>query len=81
MTFPRFPLLVLAACTILFVSCSTSAQRLDLIVRGGQVLDGTGQPAQRVDVGIAGDRIVRIGDLSSELAGQVIGATGLMVAP
>jgi len=69
------------ACTIFFVSCSTSAQRLDMIVRGGQVLDGTGQPPQRVDVGIIGDRIVRIGDLSSERAGQVIDATGLIVAP
>ena len=65
----------------LISACSPSAQRLDLIVRGGQVIDGTGQPPQRVDVGIAGDRIVRIGDLSSEQAGQVIDATGLMVAP
>jgi len=81
MSFPRFPLPVLAACTIFFMSCGTSAQRLDLIVRGGQVLDGTGQPPQRADVGIAGDRIVRIGDLSSEQAGQVIDASGLMVAP
>jgi N-acyl-D-aspartate/D-glutamate deacylase len=81
MTFLRFPVAVLVAGTMLFVSCSPSTERLDLIVRGGQVLDGTGQPPQRVDVGIAGDRIVRIGDLSSERAGQVIDATGLMVAP
>ena len=81
MTSERFPLLVLVACTTLFASCSSSSQRLDLIVRGGQVLDGSGQPPQRVDVGILGDRIVRIGDLSSEQAGHVIDATGLMVAP
>jgi N-acyl-D-amino-acid deacylase len=81
MTSERFPLLVLMACTMLFESCNTSTQRLDLIVRGGQVLDGTGQPPQRADVGILGDRIVRIGDLSSEQAGQVIDAAGLMVAP
>ena len=80
-SYQRFPLLVLVAGTILVVSCATSTQRLDLIVRGGEVLDGTGQPPQRVDVGIAGDRIVRIGDLSSEQAGRVIDATGLMVAP
>jgi N-acyl-D-amino-acid deacylase len=81
MTSQRFPLLVLVAGTMLAVSCTTSSQRLDLIVRGGEVLDGTGQPPQRVDVGIVGDRIVRIGDLSSEQAGQVIDAAGLMVAP
>src|SRR4030095_11346451 len=81
MTFPRFPVVVLVAVTTLFVSCSPSSERLDLIVRGGQVLDGTGQPPQRVDVGIAGDRITRIGDLSSASAGRVIDATGLIVAP
>src|SRR5262245_25427027 len=66
MTPQRFSALIMATCTMLVVSCGTSTQRLDLIVRGGQVLDGSGQPPQRLDVGITGDRIVRIGDLSSE---------------
>ena len=61
--------------------CSTAAQRFDLIVRGGQVIDGSGGAIQRVDIGITGDRITRIGDLTAESAGRVIDATGLMVAP
>jgi N-acyl-D-aspartate/D-glutamate deacylase len=81
MTTQRIPLLAAMAAAALVVCCTTSAQRLDLIVRGGQIVDGSGQPPQRADVGIAGDRIVKIGDLASEPAGQVIDATGLMVAP
>ncbi len=53
----------------------------DLIIRGGQVLDGTGTPAFRADVGIEGDRITAIGDLSGASANQVIDATGRVVAP
>ena len=75
----RIPVLVLTAA--LASACSASAQRFDLIVRGGQVVDGSGQAPQRADVGIVGDRITRIGDLSGESGGRVIDATGLMVAP
>src|SRR6185436_6625316 len=81
MTSQRFPQLAALAAAVLVVSCTTAAQRFDLIVRGGQIVDGSGQPARRADVGVVGDRIVRIGDLSSEPAGRVIDATGLMVAP
>ncbi len=45
------------------------------------MLDGTGQPEQRIDVGIVGDRITQLGDLSGAEAGQLIDATGKIVAP
>jgi N-acyl-D-aspartate/D-glutamate deacylase len=46
------------------------------------VVDGSGgQQATRMDVGITGDRITRVGDLSGVNAGRVIDATGLIVAP
>ena len=63
------------------IGCATPGERFDVIVRGGQVLDGTGAPAQRIDVGIIGDRITRLGDLSGESAGRIIDATGRIVAP
>jgi N-acyl-D-amino-acid deacylase len=75
----RFPVLVLTAALV--SACNTSAQRFDLIVRGGQVVDGSNQPPVRADVGIIGDRITRIGDLSKETAGRVIDAGGMVVAP
>src|SRR5687767_9039150 len=37
---------------------------LDVVIRGGLVIDGTGASARRADVGIRGDRIVDIGEIS-----------------
>ena len=71
----------IAVACVLAAACEQDARRYDLIVRGGDVIDGSGQPARRADVGIAGDRITAIGDLSSAAAGRVIDASGLMVAP
>jgi N-acyl-D-amino-acid deacylase len=54
---------------------------LDLKITGGQVLDGTGAPSSRADVGITGDSISAVGDLSREPAGQTVDAAGLTVTP
>jgi N-acyl-D-amino-acid deacylase len=81
MVYPRLTILALSAALFVTAACSPSAQRFDLIVRGGEVLDGSGQPPQRVDIGISGDRIVQLGDLSSVTGGRVIDASGLVVAP
>ncbi len=54
---------------------------LDLKIAGGQVLDGTGAPAMRADVGVTGDSITAVGDLTREPAGQTVDAAGLAVAP
>jgi len=53
----------------------------DVIIRGGTVYDGTGQAGRRVDVGIKGDRIDRLGDLSNETAKTTTDATGRAVTP
>jgi len=37
----------------------------DLVLRGGTVIDGTGGPARRADVGVVGDRVVAVGDLAA----------------
>ncbi len=76
----RCPLLLVAA--IAFgPGCQVPESALDVVVRGGQVVDGTGTAARRADVGIKGDRIVAIGDLGTTPAGRVIDAAGLMVSP
>src|SRR5690242_16855943 len=77
----RIPLVALAIAAALASGCESSVQRFDLIVRGGQVIDGSGGSPQRADVGIIGDRIARVGDLSGVAAGKEIDATGLVVAP
>jgi N-acyl-D-amino-acid deacylase len=55
--------------------------RLDLLLSGGQVIDGTGAEPRRADVGIVGDRIVLVGDGRGYVAARTIDATGLIVAP
>lgn len=53
---------------------------LDLLIKGGKLVDGTGAPARIADVGIIGDEIVAVGDIDSP-AKQVIDAKGLLVTP
>ena len=53
----------------------------DVLIRNGLVIDGSGREGLVADVGLRGDRIARIGDLSDSTAGRVIDANGLVVAP
>jgi len=54
----------------------------DLIVRNGTIVDGTGaKPPFAADIGIQGDAITAIGDLSGAESGHTLDATGLIVAP
>jgi N-acyl-D-amino-acid deacylase len=61
--------------------CPLSAQEFDLLIENGQVIDGSGNPGMRADVGIQGDRIVAVGDLSGRSAQRIIDAAGLVVVP
>ena len=54
---------------------------LDLVLAGGRVVDGTGAPWFRADVGIRGDRIAAVGDLSRSQARRRIELRDRMVAP
>jgi dihydroorotase/N-acyl-D-amino-acid deacylase len=54
---------------------------LDVVFAGGRVVDGTGAPWFRADVGIAGDRIAALGDLSRAAAKRRVDAAKLVVAP
>ena len=55
--------------------------KYDLLIAGGQVLDGTGVPAIRADVAVKDGLIAAIGRLSGADARAVIDAAGLVVAP
>jgi N-acyl-D-amino-acid deacylase len=54
---------------------------LDLVVRGGRVIDGAGNPWFEADVGVVGDRVTSVGRLGGERAGRTIDASGLFVCP
>lgn len=63
---------------------STSAEQpLDLLLREGQIVDGSGSAPRRADVGIRGDRIVFLGDAEKQRlsAARTIDVKGLIVAP
>ena len=60
---------------------SGQAPAFDVVIRGGQVLDGAGGAAVRADVGVRGDRIAEVGQLGRATAQRVIDAAGLVVAP
>ncbi len=53
----------------------------DVIISGGTVIDGSGTPGLRADVGIEGEKITAIGDLGPASARRVVDATGLAVSP
>ncbi|MBL0025796.1 MAG: D-aminoacylase [Saprospiraceae bacterium] len=64
----------------LFTSCA-SKETYDVIIKNGQILDGSGNPAFTGDIGIKGDTIAAIGDLKNATGKTEIDATGLVVAP
>jgi len=78
-------LALLLAITLVRCSTTTAAKddnaMFDLKITNGRVLDGTGSPWFRADVGIRGDEIVAIGDLSASSATQTIDAQNRIVSP
>src|SRR4051812_10767083 len=55
---------------------------IDLLLRGGDIVDGTGAPRRRADVGIVGGRIVLDPKrLASEDAARTVDCEGLVIAP
>ncbi|GLV30484.1 amidohydrolase [Sphingobium sp. TomTYG75] len=58
-----------------------TSQTFDLIIRGGLVIDGTGLPRRRIDVGVKDGHITALGLLAEATAEQEIDATGMIVAP
>ena len=57
------------------------AADFDVLITGGRIVDGSGAPWYRGDVGITGDRITAIGQLAGRSAKSTIDATNLVVAP
>ncbi len=58
-----------------------AAPGFDVVIANGRIVDGTGAPWFRGDVGIVGDRIQAIGDLKGAAAKTRVDAAGLVVAP
>jgi N-acyl-D-amino-acid deacylase len=78
-----FSLWRVAIASVLLAAPAASQQQVDLLIRGGSVVDGSGGPPRSADVGIRGDRVVFVGDAAAGhlTAARTIDATGLVVAP
>jgi N-acyl-D-amino-acid deacylase len=66
---------------ILALACCTPPAQYDTIIRNGLIYDGTGAPAYKGDLGITGDTIAFIGDLSEAKAVNELDAKGKAVSP
>jgi N-acyl-D-amino-acid deacylase len=80
------PLAIVLLATLLFAACATvpvppKPAMLDLKITNGRIIDGTGAPWFRADVGIRGDTIVGIGDLHDSPATRTIDAHDQVVTP
>jgi len=75
----------LAACLLAACAPDTPepSMEADLLIRGGQVFDGSGSAPFTADVAVSGDRIVFVGDAEAEgvVAAETIDASGLWVTP
>jgi N-acyl-D-amino-acid deacylase len=69
------------AVIVSFLSISGQAQEFELLIRGGRIVDGTGNPSYVGDVGVRGGQIIAMGHLRGRTAARVIDAAGLVVTP
>ncbi len=85
MTETRATALLLLALAVAAAAGPARAQEragpFDVLITGGRVVDGTGNPWFSADVGIRDGRIAAVGRLAGAEAARVIDATGLVVAP
>src|SRR5215831_1392597 len=70
-----------SALILSLITSSALAQDFDVIIRNGDVYDGSGGAVQHVDLAIKGDRIAGLGDYSKASAKTIVNAKDLAVAP
>ena len=79
----KFTIGLVATVFLGFLTIATAqpAQRYDLLIKNGRVMDGTGNPWFPADIAVQNGRIVAVGPLPNAQAARVIDATGKYVTP
>jgi N-acyl-D-amino-acid deacylase len=81
MMFRRTLFAALTAVMLSACAATQGAERYDVIIAGGTIYDGSGAAPVVGDVGLRGDRIAAIGDLSAAQAARRVDAHDMAVAP
>jgi len=63
----------------IFFGCSNDS--FDLVIKNGEVFDGSGSNSKIIDIGVIGDQIVKIGNIETNNSKKIIDANGLVVSP
>jgi N-acyl-D-amino-acid deacylase len=79
--FKRWLIIFSALTMMMFSLAGCKSGKFDILVKNGKIVDGTGNPWFYGDIGIIGDTIAEIGDLSGKTAAKTIDAKGLAVSP
>jgi N-acyl-D-amino-acid deacylase len=77
----RYSLIALAVAASVGASAARQPDRFDVVIRNGRVLDGSGNPWIRADVGIRAGRIAAVGMLANAQAATEIDAANRLVTP
>lgn len=77
----RYQTICIAVLFALFASCCQKPATFDVLIKGGQIFDGSGNAPYTADLGINGDTIAEIGNLSGAHGLTELDAAGLAVAP
>lgn len=77
----KFALLVSILLPLLFPLKSSPIESYDILIKNAFILDGTGNPWFKADIGIIGKKIARVGYINSWQAKKTIDATNLRVTP
>jgi N-acyl-D-amino-acid deacylase len=68
-------------CVALSISQTVDTTNFDIVIKNGRIIDGTGNPWFRADIGIKNGRIVKIGVIPDTAAQQIIDANNQIIAP
>ena len=79
--YPVFAALFLAACTTVRPTVTPPEEVFDILIQHARIVDGMGNPWVRGDVGILGDKIVAVGQLSDARARRIIDAEDRVLTP
>lgn len=81
MTRTNLTVALCAASLVMAGGLTAQSPTYDLLITGARVLDGTGNPWFRADIGVRDGRIVDVGMLTGATAARVVDATGRYVSP